>query len=395
MARKPTDKPRRPAAAGPPPPAAPPPAAEGGVRPWHLLLVATAIAVAAGVFATQGTSASTRSAIVVAIATVGLGRRRGGADRRAAGGPRSRRADRDGRRAHAGRPRAREVAGAALDQGGGVRPRDGEDLRRRLSRGGGKASRPRGGAAAPARRRQLGLPGADRARARDARGAPGSVPAAGGIRGGDTGHASPGGRAPAPPAARRMTRTRGSASRAARESRRPDEHPPDDGPGRGRPAAPSRVLPVLAAAQMPDARQMSGIPMPTSDVPAGSVSVRLVRGELTNNIVGHPVELHGGARAETVKTDQDGRAMFAGLQPGTAGARGGGRRRAADRVTDVQRAARRRRPARARCRRIRDSGRRRAPCRRPRPARWCSPATAGSRLSSMTTPSKCSTSSTS
>ena len=75
-------------------------------------------------------------------------------------------------------------------------------------------------------------------------------------------------------------------------------------------------LPVLAAAQMPDARQMSGIPMPTSDVPAGSVSVRLVRGELTNNIVGHPVELHAGARTETVKTDQDGRAVFAGLQPG-------------------------------------------------------------------------------
>jgi hypothetical protein len=78
------------------------------------------------------------------------------------------------------------------------------------------------------------------------------------------------------------------------------------------------VLAMPASAQMPDARQMSGIPMPTSDVPAGSVSVRLVRGELTNNIVGHPVELHGGARAETMKTDQDGRAIFAGLQPGTA-----------------------------------------------------------------------------
>jgi hypothetical protein len=77
-------------------------------------------------------------------------------------------------------------------------------------------------------------------------------------------------------------------------------------------------MPVLTAAQMPDARQMSGIPMPTSDVPAGSVSVRLVRGELTNNIVGHPVELHAGARTETAKTDQDGRAVFAGLQPGAS-----------------------------------------------------------------------------
>lgn len=71
-------------------------------------------------------------------------------------------------------------------------------------------------------------------------------------------------------------------------------------------------------AQMPDARQMSGIPMPASDVPAGSVSVRLVRGELTNNIVGHPVELHAGARTDRATTDQDGRAMFAGVPPGTS-----------------------------------------------------------------------------
>jgi hypothetical protein len=69
---------------------------------------------------------------------------------------------------------------------------------------------------------------------------------------------------------------------------------------------------------MPDARQMSGIPMPTSDAPAGSVSVRLVRGELTNNIVGHRVELHAGERTETATTDQEGRAVFSGLQPGVS-----------------------------------------------------------------------------
>jgi hypothetical protein len=63
---------------------------------------------------------------------------------------------------------------------------------------------------------------------------------------------------------------------------------------------------------------MSGIPMPTSDVPAGSVSVRLVRGELTNNIVSHRVELHAGPRTESATTDQDGRAVFSGLQPGTS-----------------------------------------------------------------------------
>ena len=77
-------------------------------------------------------------------------------------------------------------------------------------------------------------------------------------------------------------------------------------------------LPPLASGQMPDARQMSGIPMPTPDVPAGSVSVRLVRGELTNNIVGHRVELHAGARNEAATTDENGRAVFSGLQPGTS-----------------------------------------------------------------------------
>ncbi|MCU0249028.1 MAG: hypothetical protein MUE61_02360 [Vicinamibacterales bacterium] len=78
------------------------------------------------------------------------------------------------------------------------------------------------------------------------------------------------------------------------------------------------VLAMPASAQMPDARQMSGIPMPASDVPAGSVSVRLVRGELTNNIAAHRVELHAGSRIESATTDQDGRAVFSGLQPGTS-----------------------------------------------------------------------------
>ena len=76
------------------------------------------------------------------------------------------------------------------------------------------------------------------------------------------------------------------------------------------------LAPVVAAAQMPDARQMSGIPMPSADVPAGSVSVRLVRGDLSNNIVGHPVELHVGASVQTMKTDGNGRSIFSGIAVG-------------------------------------------------------------------------------
>src|SRR5436305_5850111 len=70
-------------------------------------------------------------------------------------------------------------------------------------------------------------------------------------------------------------------------------------------------VPVLSAQfQMPDPKQMSGIPRPVDDLPAGSISVRLIRGSLSNNIVGHPVELHVGSSVRTAKTDESGRAQF-------------------------------------------------------------------------------------
>ena len=61
---------------------------------------------------------------------------------------------------------------------------------------------------------------------------------------------------------------------------------------------------------MPDPKQMSGIPRPVDDLPKGAISVRLIRGELSNNIAGHPVELHIGSDVRTVKTDEAGRAQF-------------------------------------------------------------------------------------
>ena len=71
MARKTMDKPRRPGPAAPPaPPAAAAQPVEGGIRPWHLLLVATLVAMAAGVFAAQGTSTVNAVAVSVAIGTV-------------------------------------------------------------------------------------------------------------------------------------------------------------------------------------------------------------------------------------------------------------------------------------------------------------------------------------
>jgi hypothetical protein len=64
---------------------------------------------------------------------------------------------------------------------------------------------------------------------------------------------------------------------------------------------------------MPDPKQMSGIPRPVDDLPNGTVSVRLIRGQLSNNITGHPVDLHAGSRVTTVKTDENGRAEFKGI----------------------------------------------------------------------------------
>ena len=78
------------------------------------------------------------------------------------------------------------------------------------------------------------------------------------------------------------------------------------------------VPPAFAQLQMPDPKQMSGIPRPVTDLAAGHVSVRLIRGQLSNNISGHPVDMHAGGKVLTVKTDENGRAEFSGVAAGTA-----------------------------------------------------------------------------
>lgn len=81
----------------------------------------------------------------------------------------------------------------------------------------------------------------------------------------------------------------------------------------------SMVMPLAAqvppGAQMPDPKQMSGVPLPSTDVPTGTVTVRVVRGSLSNLVVDQPVELSGDASA-TARTNDAGRAEFTGLKPG-------------------------------------------------------------------------------
>jgi hypothetical protein len=76
-------------------------------------------------------------------------------------------------------------------------------------------------------------------------------------------------------------------------------------------------LQITAGAQMPDARQMSGIPLPVADLPAGTITVRVVRGAMTNVIAGQIVELTGGPAPLSAKTNDAGRAEFTGLAAGT------------------------------------------------------------------------------
>jgi hypothetical protein len=62
---------------------------------------------------------------------------------------------------------------------------------------------------------------------------------------------------------------------------------------------------------------MAGIPRPVNDLPDASISVRLIRGQLSNNIASHPVELHfANGRVIKVNTDDAGRAQFDKVPPG-------------------------------------------------------------------------------
>jgi hypothetical protein len=77
------------------------------------------------------------------------------------------------------------------------------------------------------------------------------------------------------------------------------------------------LLPTAARAQMPDLSQMSGRSLPSPEMPAGTVSVRVIRGAITNNVPDQDVKLEGEGQPRSGRTDASGRAMFPGLTPGS------------------------------------------------------------------------------
>lgn len=70
-------------------------------------------------------------------------------------------------------------------------------------------------------------------------------------------------------------------------------------------------------AQMPDPKQISGRPLPVAELPIGTITVRVIRGQLSNTLPGQTVELTGAGAPKTAKTDNTGHATFSGLTPGT------------------------------------------------------------------------------
>jgi hypothetical protein len=67
---------------------------------------------------------------------------------------------------------------------------------------------------------------------------------------------------------------------------------------------------------MPDPSQMSGVPLPSPDLPVGTITVRVVRGSVANNLPGQRVELVIGADKRDGVTDESGRATFSNLGAG-------------------------------------------------------------------------------
>ena len=49
---------------------------------------------------------------------------------------------------------------------------------------------------------------------------------------------------------------------------------------------------------------------PKIDLPKGSISVRVIRGDMSHNLANQPVDMRAGNTTRTVNTDAEGRAQF-------------------------------------------------------------------------------------
>jgi hypothetical protein len=72
-----------------------------------------------------------------------------------------------------------------------------------------------------------------------------------------------------------------------------------------------------AQVNMPDPSAIAGQPLPAPELPNATVSVRVVRERMGNNVAGQEVTLNVGSTPRAAKTDDQGRAQFEGIAPGT------------------------------------------------------------------------------
>jgi hypothetical protein len=71
-----------------------------------------------------------------------------------------------------------------------------------------------------------------------------------------------------------------------------------------------------AQVEMPDPSAIAGTPLPAPELPNGTITVRVVRERMGNNLAGQDVTLTIGQDKRTIKTDAQGRAQFEKLTPG-------------------------------------------------------------------------------
>jgi hypothetical protein len=71
-----------------------------------------------------------------------------------------------------------------------------------------------------------------------------------------------------------------------------------------------------ARAQVPDPKAMNGMVLPVPDLPAGTVTVRVIRGNFDKNLAGQTVEFEIDGKRRNVTTNADGRAEVTGLPAG-------------------------------------------------------------------------------
>jgi hypothetical protein len=76
------------------------------------------------------------------------------------------------------------------------------------------------------------------------------------------------------------------------------------------------MAPLGAQIQMPNPKEISGVALPAADVPVGTVSVRVVRGNFDHNLPNQPVEFTIDGKTRVEHTNADGRALVSNLKSG-------------------------------------------------------------------------------